>query len=219
MKARRIILMISIMIICTENMYSQQENIDQSGCIIKYDVISLLGDQVSNSMGVRLGLEWMNGERKSLNADIMYIFPCSSCGGTYTRIETEKTVGLMLSAEYRFYLFTGSSVFTGFHLGPQLAYQYTKADLNETINRAPNTYQVYRHMFIAQAMAGYQLKVAGPLYFDPSIGLGLRYISSRTENKLGQDSGQYEYIYNKDYESGAKWFPGFDISIKIGFKL
>ncbi len=68
-------------------------------------------------------------------------------------------------------------------------------------------------------MAGYQLRIAGPLYFDPSAGLGIRYISSRNENKLGSDSGQHEYPYNKNYESGAQWFPSFDISIKIGLKL
>ena len=58
-----------------------------------------------------------------------------------------------------------------------------------------------------------------PFFFDPSLGLGLRYISSRNENKKGNDSGQYEYPYNKDYESGAKWFPSFIMNLKIGLKL
>jgi hypothetical protein len=80
MKTRGIIILISTIFMITGNMYSQENKNDQEGCIIKYDVISLLGDQVSNSMGVRLGLEWMNAERQSLAADIMYIFPCESCG-------------------------------------------------------------------------------------------------------------------------------------------
>jgi hypothetical protein len=219
MKTSIITVLISTLIMISNKMNAQESNKDQQGCIIKYDVISLLGDQVSNSMGVRMGLEWMTVEKQSVAADIMYIFPCKSCGGTYTRVETEKTVGFLLSAAYRFYLFEGSSYLSGFHLGPQLAYQYTKADMAETSNGVPNTYQVYRNMFTLHAMTGYQLKIAGPLYFDPSLGIGLRYISSRNKNKVGTGAGQYEYIYNKDYESGASWFFSFDISIKLGIKL
>jgi hypothetical protein len=170
-------------------------------------------------MGVRLGLEWMKAENQSLGADIMYIFPCEACGEAYTRIETEKTVGFLISAAYRFYIFSGKSPNSGFHLGPQFAYQYTMADMTESNNGIPNTYQVYRNMITAHAMTGYQLKIAGPLYFDPSIGLGMRYISSRNVNRKSSGEGQYEYIYNKDYESGARWFFSFDINIKIGFKL
>ena len=206
-------------ILITMNMFSQELHKEEKCCIIKYDMISLLGDQVSPSVGVRAGLEWMNGEGQSLNADIMYIFPCNKCGEAYTRIETEKTVGFLISAEFRFYLYPGSSAFGGFHLGPQLAYQYTIADIEETNNGISNIFQVYRNMFTAHGMAGYQVRVAGPLYLDPSLGVGIRYISSHNENKKVQESVQHEFMYNKKYETGSKWFPSFDISIKLGIKL
>jgi len=220
MKHTSIIILCTILTMATISSTSQEREKTQKGCIIKYDVTSLLGDQVSNSMGVRLGVEFPVAENRSLAADIMYIFPCNACGQSYTTIKTERTVGLMISGEYRFYLLPGKVPFSGFHVGPQLAYQYTLSEMNETYNNGiSNNYQVYRSMVTAHAMTGYQLKIAGPLYFNPMLGIGFRYISSRNENKMGSDPGQYEFPYNKDFESGAKWFPSFDISIKIGLKL
>jgi len=212
------IAMIIGMLVFTAN--AQEEYNPKKGFIIKYDLISLLGDQVSNSMGVRLGFEGMTVKDQSIGADIMYIFPCKNCGKAYTKIETEKTVGFLVSANYSFYFFNREDPFRGFHIGPQLAYQYTRSEMPETYDQGvPNTYEVYRNMFTAHAMAGYQINILGRLYFDPALGFGLRYISSRNENKKGSDPGQQEFPYDKDYESGAGWFPSIDISIKIGLKL
>ncbi|MEN8224745.1 MAG: hypothetical protein ABFS05_05225, partial [Bacteroidota bacterium] len=142
------------------------------------------------------------------------------CEKAYTGITTEKTNGYLLSAETRHYIFPGKQTLSGFHLGPQIIYQYTKSEMMETYDGGiENSYQVYRHLLAAHAMAGYQLRIAGPVFFNPSLGLGFRYISSRNENKKGPDSGQHEYPYDKDYESGNKWFPSFTVNIKIGLKL
>jgi hypothetical protein len=188
--------------------------------MLKYDVISLLGDQVSNSTGIRLGAEIKNPGNRSLEFDAMFIFPCTSCGGAYYTVETEKTVGFMVSADRRFWLYSGRQAFSGFHVGPRLAYQYTQAEMYETYdNGTPNTYFVYRNMGTLHVMAGYQLCIAGPLYFDPELGIGLRYISSWNKDKKGNDPGQHEFPYDKDYESGSKWFPSFDFNIKLGIKL
>ena len=216
MKIFKLSIVIGIMLTAATT-YSQQNT---GGVIIKYDIMSLLGDQVTNSMGIMMGVEYFAIKDKSFSLNAMYIFPCANCEQPYTSISTEKTNGFSLSAENRYYLFPGKSPFTGFHLGPQIYYQYTIADMRETYNDGvENIYQVYRNLFAAHAMAGYQLRIAGSLFFDPSLGLGLRYISSRNENKKGNDSGQYEYPYNKDYESGAKWFPSFIMNLKIGLKL
>lgn len=199
---------------------AQSEAQDKNPWMIKYDFMSLLGDGVTNSMGVKLGAEIPVSDRQSLEFDLMYIFPCPSCTDSYMTIITEKTNGLKLNAEYRFYLLHRPDQISGFHLGPQVFYQYTKADMSETYqNGTANTYHVYRNLVSAHAMVGYQIKIAGPLYFDPAIGFGVRYISSRNENKKGGGSGQHEFIYDKDYESGAQWFPSFTINIKIGFKI
>ena len=220
MERNRIIILATIISMLALSANAQEEKNTRKGFLIKYDLISLLGDQVSNSMGVRLGFERMTVKDQSIAADIMYIFPCKNCGEGYTKIETEKTVGFLISASYCFYLFNREVPFNGFHLGPQLAYQYTRAELFETYNEGvPNTYEVYRNMLTVHAMAGYQIRIAGSIYFDPALGLGFRYISSRNENKKGSDPGQHEFPYDKDYESGAAWFPSIDISIKIGIKL
>jgi hypothetical protein len=199
---------------------AQSEAQEKIPWMIKYDFISLLGDGVTNSMGVKLGVEIPVSDKQAFEFDVMYIFPCASYESAYAKINTEKTNGFMLTAEYRFYLLHRPDLISGFHLGPQVFYQYTKADMSETYqNGIANTYHVYRNLISAHAMVGYQIKIAGPLYFDPAIGFGVRYISSRNENKKGGGSGQHEFIYNKDYESGAQWFPSFTINIKIGFKL
>ncbi len=216
MKTLRYILCLSI--ILTSTITFSQEN--SRSWMIKYDFTSLLGDKVTNSMGAMLGLEYSAGGNRSFEFDAMYIFPCSSCGKSYTSITAEKTNGLLLSAESRYYLFPGKHLFTGFHLGPQVYYQYTRSEMRETYDGGTeNFYQVYRNLLAAHAMAGYQLRITGPLYFNPAIGLGFRYISSRNENKKGADSGQHEYLYNKDFESGSEWFPSITINLKIGIKL
>jgi hypothetical protein len=187
--------------------------------LLKYDFVSLLGDGVTTSMGIKLGIELPVKDKQSIEFDVMYIFPCASCDH-YLTINTEKTNGFMLTAEYRFYLYPGKPPSTGFHLGPQMMYQYTIATLAETYdNGIPNDYQVFRNLWAIHAMVGYQLKVAGPLYFDPAIGLGTRFISSRNENKKGTEPGQYEFPYEKLYDTGAKWFPSYTFNIKIVFKL
>jgi len=118
-----------IIVFLTSHSLQSQEDI-QRNCILKYDVISLLGDQVSNSMGVRLGAEIMYDDKKSLVFDAMYIFPCNSSGGAYTKVETENTVGFMVSADYRFYLFQREHAIGGFHIGPRLAYQFTRSEMS-----------------------------------------------------------------------------------------
>ncbi len=220
MKKRTFIIFCSVFYMASMLATAQNDHKSNKYCIIKYDLISLLGDQVTNSMGVKLGFELALQDDRSLGADLMYIFPCSSCGQSYTTVKTEKTTGFMLSAEYRFYLFRGKHPLSGFHLGPQLEYQFTRSEMNETYdNGILNTYQVYRNLVATHAMAGYQFRVTGPLYFNPALGVGLRYISSRNENKKGDDPGQHEFPYNKDFETGAKWFPSITINIKIGLKL
>jgi hypothetical protein len=182
--------------------------------------MGLLGDQVSNSLGVRVGFEHRPGSKHAYGADIMSVFPCKTCGQAYARVKSEMTVGVLVSAEYRNYLFTGKTSCDGFHLGPRLAYQFTVSELNETLgSNIQNAYDVKRHMVTAHMMAGYQLQVTGPLYLDPSLGLGIRYISSRSPDKKGTDPGQKEFPYNKDFESGRKFFPSVDISIALGLKI
>lgn len=207
-----------IMLITLHPIWSQEDK--ENDLIIKYDVISLLGDQVSNSSGVRLGLEVMYSSDRSLAFDVMFVFPCASCTGAYYTIETERTVGFMVSADHRFWLYRADIPISGFHLGPRLAYQFTQSEMSETYdNGTPNNYHVYRHMIGLHAMAGYQFRIVGPIYFNPEIGFGTRYISSRDEGKIGDDPGQHEFPYDKDYESGSKWFPSIDFNLKIGLKL
>ncbi len=219
MKKQSIILWFTF-ILMTSCGFAQGEKAERRGVVLKYDLLSLLGDQVTNSMGIRLGAEIPAGKSSSFSADLMYIFPCANCGQAYTSIKTEKTTGYQASGEYRYCLKAGKHSFSGFYLGPQLVYQRTHSEMKETYNNGiPNTYDVYRDMFALHAMAGYQVRITGRLYFDPSAGIGCRYISSRNENKKGQDPGQHEYFYNKNFEEGSAGFFSFNLQLKIGLKL
>lgn len=218
MKKRSIILWFTIVLL-TSGGFAQGEKAEQRGLVLKYDLLSLLGDQVTNSMGIRLGAEIPAGNFSSVSADLMYIFPCANCGQTYTSIKTGKTSGYQVSEEYRYYLKPGKHVSGGFYLGQQLLYQRTNSEMNETNNGTPDTYNVYRDMFALHALAGYQLRIVGRLFFDPSAGIGCRYISSQTKNKKGHDPGQYEYFYNKNFEEGSSWFFSLNLQLKIGLKL
>ena len=202
------------------NLMNLSEQDNKMDFIIKYEFISLLGDQVTNSMGFQLGAELQLKEKQSLTFDAMYIFSCQSCQGAFTRIYTESTHGYMLGSEYRFYLVSEDQKISGFYLGPQILFQHTKSVLRETYDGGiDNQYQVYRDLMAAHVMTGYQLRITGPLYFNPAVGVGIRFVNSRTLNKKGTDSGQHEFPYDKDFESGSKWFPGINACIKLGIKL
>ncbi|HSG67219.1 MAG TPA: hypothetical protein VK994_00835 [Bacteroidales bacterium] len=216
MKASRIIhLMIAMTI--TLNINAQDQD---RGFIIRYDAISLLGDQTTNSMGVKLGAEYFYRAKSSISLEAMYVFTCDACGESFTKVNTENTNGFSVSAENRNYLVPGKAAFSGFHLGPLVSFLYSSSEMWETFDGGvENHYQVYRYLLTAHVMAGYQFRIAGPLYFNPAFGLGFRFVSSRNENKKGTGSGQHEFPYDKDFESGSKWFPGINISINIGLKL
>lgn len=213
-----ITLWVSCILMATQIM-AQTNETEGNTWMIKYDFISLMGDGITSSMGVKLGVEIPLKNNQSFEFDAMYIFPCEACKVAYFRIQTEKTNGIMLTAEYRFYLLHRPAPMGGFHLGPQVFYTYTKADMLETPEKPSTTYHVYRNLVAAHAMVGYQAKMARRLYFDPSIGIGLRYISSWNDNKLEDGSDQYEFPYNKLYESGSQWFPSVTLNIKFAFKF
>lgn len=214
------ILIATMFTMFVHDLFGQSVKHGKADFMIHYDLLSLLGDQISTSMGVSLGVEWGTGSGKSVQASLLYIFHCASCGKPYTTIETASTRGFRVSAGYRFYLFTAKGPLSGFHTGPAVEFQYTAYEMDETYdNGIPNTYRVYRNLMAAHAMAGYQLRVAGPLFLDPEIGLGFRYISSRNEDRKSPGSGQHEFPYDKDFESGHKWFPSIQLSIKLGIKL
>ncbi len=211
-------ILIAAITLCMSYLVSGQDI--KNPIILKYDVISLLGDQVTNSMGVKLGAEYFVTPRHAAGADLMYIFPCSNCSKPYTSIKTESTRGYSVSLFYRYYIHDGIERPEGFYLGPHASYQRTQSEMWEGSDEfGENLYQVYRDLLSFHLMAGYQLNIAGPVYFDPSLGLGVRYISSRSLNKLGTGGGVHEFPYDKDFESGSKWFPSLCFSIKIGIKL
>lgn len=210
-------LIVAIMLISSLSLKSQENKVEY---LIKYDLISLLGDQVTTSMGIQLGTEVIYKKNQTFNIDAMFIFPCQTCDFSYNTIPTESTYGWMISSAYRFYLSKAGLAPKGFHLGPQVFYQHTKSEMRETYNSGiEGHYQVYRDLLAAHAMAGYQLQIVGSFYFDPAVGLGIRFISSRNKNKTGTDSGQHEFPYDKDFESGSQWFPSFNINIKLALKL
>lgn len=211
-------LWISCILITVPGMAQTSETEDKPW-MIKYDFMSLMGDGTTTSMGVKLGVEIPLKNNQSFEIDAMYIFPCAACKTDYFRIKTEKTNGFTLTAEYRFYLLHRPAPMGGFHLGPQVFYTYTKADMLDTPGIPSTTYHVYRNLVAAHAMVGYQARMARRLYFDPSIGIGLRYISSWNEYKIEDGSDRYEFPYNKPYEWGSQWFPSVTINIKFAFKF
>ena len=131
MKIFKLSIVIGIMLTAATT-YSQQKT---SGVIIKYDIMSLLGDQVTNSMGIMMGVEYFAKKDKSFSLDAMYIFLHVLIVGSLIQVLVlKKPMVFHYQLRTDTTSFPGKSPFTGFHLGPQVHYQYTIAEMRETYN-------------------------------------------------------------------------------------
>ncbi|MBN2175460.1 MAG: hypothetical protein JW731_15125 [Bacteroidales bacterium] len=51
-----------------------------------------------------------------------------------------------------------------------------------------------------------------------ALGAGIQYINSNSVDKKPGYTTENE-IYNKEYDSGSKWFPGPAMSMNIGYRF
>jgi hypothetical protein len=80
-------------------------------------------------------------------------------------------------------------------------------------------YSIFRNEFAIHLKYGYQnISVAG-FVSDFSIGIGWRYITSRTNNTYPISFIEYEFPYSKPFNHGSRSFFSATGAIRIGFLI
>lgn len=90
---------------------------------------------------------------------------------------------------------------------------------NLNISRSNNdiyTYLVNRKSVATHVKLGYQSINKSNIVLDQGIGIGIRYISSNSKNKLG-NSNDFEFPYSKPLDNGDKLFFSWTYHLNIGF--
>jgi len=194
---------------------------DKKTIYFKYDFTSLAGDGVTNSSGVQMGVEFEINDNLGFEQDLMYIITANWPNNESFEIDVEKIYGLKSITELRFY--RNSKDFqklTGQYIASNLVFQYTDATLEEKDeNHNDYNYNVSRFVFALHGKFGYQSKLYRKIYFDLACGPGIRYISSKSQNKKITYSTTYEFPYSKKYDTGSKWFLSANFSFKIAYKF
>jgi hypothetical protein len=195
--------------------------IENKAIYLKYDFASIVGDGVTNSCGVQLGLEFEMNDNIGFEQDLMYIFTADWQNNGYYEIEVEKVNGLKSITELRFYRYSKDNrKLKGPYVAPNLIFQYTEATREaKDENHAVYSYNVGRFVFALHGKFGYQSKLYRKIYFDLACGPGIRYISSKSQNKKISYSTTYEFPYSKDYDTGSEWFLSINFSFKIAYKF
>jgi len=189
--------------------------------IIKFDISSLMGDGVTNSSGIQLGIESELKDNLSFEQDLMYIFKFDRNYSGFFDIDVENIYGLKSVSELRYYLKKYiEPKLTDVYLAPNLIFQYTNALRKQyDENHIPNSYHVNRFVFALHGKIGLQFILYKNLILDIAAGFGTRYISSNSIGEKYDYIDESEYPYGKLYNTGSKWFPSMTGSFRIGYKF
>jgi uncharacterized protein YxeA len=216
-------ILVLLFVICSFFVFGQnQSDIENKPVkIIKFDISSLMGDQVTNSSGIQLGLEIELKDNLSFEQDLMYIFKYDRSYKRYFEITCENINGIKSVSELRYYFKKDiDPKFTDIYMAPNLILQYTNAIREENDEYGtPNNYQVNRFVFALHGKIGLQFALYKNLYLDISTGLGVRNISSNAIGKKSNNNNEHEFLYGKLYDNGSEWFISLTGSFRLGFKF
>ncbi|MBE7443686.1 MAG: hypothetical protein HS119_14660 [Flavobacteriales bacterium] len=119
---------------------------------------------------------------------------------------------------------------TGYYIAFQSKYQFTETDREETvvdyIQEQPyfqtfykqNNYTVDRNMLGSYFKFGYNAIKKSGFTVDYAVGIGAVYISSSSENKLG-NSNDGDFPYDKSFDDGSRLHFDLAYSFKIGWSF
>ena len=147
------------------------------------------------------------------------------------------TKGMVLSLEERYYLnkqklfepsillfwlqlFQYNSIDqenTGYYIAFQQRYQYTNTERNSDDYKT-NNYIVLRNQGGGYFKFGYNAIKKSGFTVDYAVGIGVTYISSSSENKLGNNNDKDGH-FNKEFDNGSGFFFDFLYSFKIGWSF
>jgi hypothetical protein len=149
---------------------------------------------------------------------IVYSQP-SSAGGILGGFKSDKTNGFNLNLEHKLLLKTMKPYFgttTTLYYATTLFYQNTKTFCTEAYN---HQYYVRWNMYALTPEIGFMFINRYNLYTDIVLGLGLKYVDSKTHEKIGPLATNRETTTGKHFEYGSIVQPRVLVQYKIGYNF
>jgi len=134
-------------------------------------------------------------------------------------IDSEKSSGFNLNAEHKIILIKK------FYYSTNVSFQQTKTFRKEELNEGTpeftiNDYYVNRMVYAFIPKIGFLFINKYNLFTDVGLGVGVRYIQSKSFNKIDKTANLgREFLNDKVFDDGDKLIPRIVLQIKIGFNF
>ncbi|MCC6369882.1 MAG: DUF3575 domain-containing protein [Bacteroidia bacterium] len=197
--------------------------------VLSTSLFEFIPDIKLNTSNYNLGVEFRLSNLVSLSTNFGMVKSVGTPQGFFV-IPSIKTEGFKAQVEFRIYHNRlHEKQLRGFHFGPQFVYKFTQTTREETVldyvdnNPYPNsqhyklnTYTVNRFVTKLNLKLGYQFLIRGGLVIDPSLGFGAQYISSKADNRLGNNAANDE-PWGKLFDTGSDFYPNLSFQLKAGW--
>ena len=217
--------LVILFIISTLNTFSQKDTLlfKKNFVYIKPFVLSSDVMQL-NDLWASIGYDRMINKKNSIGFCIETIFHSKPSTAVFygSGLNVEKSNGMRYNLEWKHFLKKR------IYFSSNLLYQSTTSKSEETVVNynlmfpvaIENEYQVKRSAFSVLPKIGVFWKKPNNCFFmDFSIGIGLKYISSKTYNKVNALSQDKESYSGKFFEYGSLWTYHPAFHIKTGFNF
>lgn len=194
--------------------------------IFKFSILDLLTGYLYESSTIQFGLEKAISKDLSINTELGYSLHINREPDILS-INLDNSSGFAFETEIRKYIDKEVSNCVGQYLSLAFLYRYLDAKNNqwtflgadEEFHSFIEKYSIYRNECAIHLKYGYQnISVAG-FVSDFSLGIGWRYITSRTTSSYPISFVQYEFPYGKNFNYGSRSFFSITAAIRIGTSL
>lgn len=203
-------------------LYSQQKEFSHD-YILKFSALDLFTGFLYQSSTIQLGLEGGISNNLSINSELGYSLYINRKGNILC-ISLDNLSGFAFETEVRKYIDEEKPKFVGQYFSIDFLYRYLDvknhhwAYLRKDENYIEN-YSTFRNESAIHLKYGYQNISVKGFVSDFSIGIGWRYITSRSNNAYPLSLIENEFPYNKPFSTGSKSFFSVTAAIRIGWSL
>lgn len=205
--------------------YSQQKEYSHD-YILKFSILDLITGIQYESSTIQFGLEKGLSEDLSINSELGYSLHIDRKPDILS-INLDNSSGFTFETEIRKYIDKEEATYIGQYFSIDFLYRYLDAKnhhwaylvSDEEIYSFIEKYTVYRNECALHLKYGYQnISIVG-FVSDFSIGIGWRYITSRTISFYPLSFIENEFPFNKPFSHGSSNFFSLTAAIRIGWSI
>jgi hypothetical protein len=204
-------LLILLLIIFTLHAFAQQDTLPQRNITFKFPLSHLNGDIFAESAGIGIGVEKMLKPRLSLSQEVGYIFYVNR--NSIIANGVNDINGLKLVTELRKYLMKKEVPESGFFTSIELRNILTGSTQTESSEAGAFENNIFRYRAGLTANFGvlfyWDQHKRGRLTLELMGGAGMGYIYAASD--------KIDFASKSDYNSGSRFFPWFNMDMKIGY--